>query len=203
MKSIKKSVNSTLNIKKSSFINYLYPVATVKEVTELLSYLRDVYPDASHHCFAYIIGYNQQIQKFSDDGEPSSTAGIPMINVLKKNDLTNILSVTLRYFGGIKLGASGLIRAYSKSTANSLTNVTFTYLKHFEQFSCDIPFHYVGKIENYLRQNTELLNVTYDSSVHFTCEVLADDFKTVKQVIIDGTSGDGKITSTETIDRYV
>ena len=93
---------------------------SIEEVEEKLAYVRKKHYDARHNCYAYILGDNQEIQKASDDGEPSKTAGAPMLDVLKKNNMTNILAIVTRYFGGILLGAGGLVRAYSSSVSECL-----------------------------------------------------------------------------------
>ena len=124
MKKIHDIIEAEIIIDKSRFITTLYPVKNVDEVNDLLSKIRKKYYDATHNCYAYIID-NGNIQKCSDDGEPSKTAGYPMLDVLKKNDLTNVLAITTRYFGGIKLGAGGLIRAYSSSVSTALKDALF------------------------------------------------------------------------------
>ena len=138
MKKIKEIIENTIIIDKSKFITTLYPVETVEEINDILQATRKKYYDATHNCYAYVFD-NGNIQKCSDDGEPSKTAGFPMLDVLKKNDLTNILAITTRYFGGIKLGAGGLIRAYSSSVSAALKDVIFyeTHLQSIYQFQID------------------------------------------------------------------
>ena len=104
-------------INKSRFICTLFPIKDANEANNILKEIRKKYYDATHNCYAYVYGDNAQYAKNSDDGEPSQTAGIVIYDVLKKNSLTNVLAVVTRYFGGIKLGAGGLVRAYSSSTA--------------------------------------------------------------------------------------
>ena len=114
------SVENTIIIQKSEFITHLYRVNNVDEVNSILEDVRKKYYDATHNCYAYILGEAQDIQKCSDDGEPQKTAGAPMMNVLKQNEMTNILAFVTRYFGGVLLGAGGLIRAYSNSVSEAL-----------------------------------------------------------------------------------
>lgn len=104
-----------LEIKKSRFISKIYRVNNVEEVNEILQKLRNEYNDATHHCYAYVI---DNIKKSSDDGEPGGTAGIPILQVIEKQNLNYVLCVVIRYFGGIKLGAGGLVRAYTKSISD-------------------------------------------------------------------------------------
>lgn len=102
-------------IKKSKFITLLYPIQEIEEVDYYLRNAKNIYKDATHYCYAYKLG---NFQKFSDDGEPGGTAGLPIIEVLNKRDLNNVLCIVIRYFGGIKLGAGGLVRAYGKAVRN-------------------------------------------------------------------------------------
>lgn len=117
MKTIKKDYVSEMEINKSRFITLLYRVDSVDFVKEKLDLVKNLYKDATHYCYGYIIDENK---KSSDDGEPGGTAGVPIMEVLLKNELNYILCVVVRYFGGIKLGAGGLVRAYSKSVSSSL-----------------------------------------------------------------------------------
>lgn len=129
MKLIQGNYINRIVISKSEFITRLYRVNNVDEVNEFLADVRKKHYDASHNCYAYIIGSNKEIKKSSDDGEPAKTAGAPMLDALEKNDVTNILAITTRYFGGILLGASGLVRAYSKSVSEALELVDFYEIK--------------------------------------------------------------------------
>lgn len=122
MNTINQIYEFSQNIKKSDFICTLIPVNSVEEVNEHLKALRKKYYDATHNCYSYVItdSNNNTIVKASDDGEPSQTAGVVILDVLQKNELTNVLAVVTRYFGGIKLGAGGLVRAYSSSTSGAV-----------------------------------------------------------------------------------
>ena len=119
MYSIQKNVENTIIIKKSKFICKLYRINNLEEINNILEKLKKEYNDSTHICYAYIIDSKERC---NDNGEPSGTAGMPMLNVLKKNNLDHILAVVIRYFGGIKLGAGGLTRAYSNSTIEAINN---------------------------------------------------------------------------------
>ena len=119
MKTIKENSSYQYEIKKSKFITFLYRVNNIEEVENILQEMKNTYKDATHCCYAYKL---TNIQKFSDDGEPGGTAGLPIIEVLNKKDLNNILCIVIRYFGGIKLGAGGLVRAYSKAIREAIDN---------------------------------------------------------------------------------
>ena len=119
MKTISNNIETIYEIKNSKFITLLYKIDDDFNLDEILNEVKDKYPKATHYCYAYrLIGK----EKSSDDGEPGGTAGIPMLNVLIKEDIVNILAITVRYFGGIKLGAGGLTRAYSNSTIEAINN---------------------------------------------------------------------------------
>lgn len=108
--------------KGSKFITYAYPVSTEEEIKEHIAKLKKEYYDARHHCYAYMLGADKKNFRANDDGEPSSTAGKPILGQILSNDLTNILIVVVRYFGGTKLGASGLIHAYKTAAADAISN---------------------------------------------------------------------------------
>ena len=116
---IKENTKYIKEEKKSSFIALLYKVDSIDDVTKYLSLVKDEYKDATHYCYGYIVG---ESSKFSDDGEPGGTAGAPIMNVLVKNNLTNVLCIVVRYFGGIKLGTGGLVRAYTKACSNVINS---------------------------------------------------------------------------------
>lgn len=119
-RSIQKKIIFENEIKKSRFITYLIPIKTEEEFEENLELIRKEHYKATHHCQAYILGEDSMIQRMSDDGEPSGTAGVPMLEVLKREELTFVMAVVVRYFGGVKLGAGGLIRAYSSAVSDAL-----------------------------------------------------------------------------------
>lgn len=120
MYTITKEYIYTYEIKRSKFISRLFPIKDVDEANEILTKIRKLHYDATHNCYSYILGNDQETYKNSDDGEPSQTAGVPIYEVLKKNNLTNVLCIVTRYYGKIKLGAGGLIRAYSEGASSVL-----------------------------------------------------------------------------------
>jgi uncharacterized YigZ family protein len=141
MKTINEISSYEIVIDKSRFITTLFPVKNLEEVNEILANTRKKYYDATHNCYAYIIGQDASISKCSDDGEPSKTAGAPMLNVIQKNELTNILAITTRYFGGILLGAGGLVRAYSNSVIEAINHTTLFEIVELQKvlLSMDYP----------------------------------------------------------------
>lgn len=203
MKSIQKEVIEELIINKSKFINYLAPITNVEEAKTYMITLRKKHPDANHHCYAYIVGDSQSIQKFSDDGEPSKTAGLPMLEVLKKNDLTDVINVSVRYFGGIKLGAGGLVRAYTKGCAQSVKNSLPSIKTSFTTIRISIEFDYIGVCEKHLRDTTELINTTYDDKVHYDVIVRSDYENTIKSEITQKTKGSALFSILNTERKYI
>ncbi len=202
MKSIKKGVTNEITINKSVFINYLENVSSVEEANQFLTALRKDYKDANHHCFAYIIGNHQEVQKYSDDGEPSKTAGVPMLEVLKKHDLTNIINVSVRYFGGIKLGAGGLVRAYTKSCSESVKLAEFSMLTDFKELEVIVSFNEIGRVEKYIRDHHNLLNTSYDQFVHYFVELEEHDVDLFTSTIIEHTNGNGIVNTLKSYSLY-
>ncbi len=137
--------------KKSRFIALTYPVTTEEEALTHLEAARKKYYDATHVVFAYRIRSNQ-IQRFSDDGEPQGTAGVPVLEVLSKGEITDTLSIVVRYFGGTLLGAGGLIRAYSKSAHEGVMASQVVTMAECIEFSIDCPYHLLGKVEHILME---------------------------------------------------
>ena len=140
-------------IQKSRFIAHVARVETEEAAQTFIQDIKKEHWNASHNCSAYLIGENNQIQKANDDGEPGGTAGVPMLEVLKKRDLKDTVVVVTRYFGGIKLGAGGLIRAYGKSTSEGINAVGVVERKLMTVMHTKIDYTWLGKIENELRSS--------------------------------------------------
>lgn len=176
-------------VNKSEFIGHAFYVESVDEAEKYISEIRDKYKDATHNCFAYIIGVDKLIQKYSDDGEPSGTAGIPMLEVLRKKDLTNCLVISTRYFGGILLGAGGLVRAYTKSTVGALEESIIVKKELFYNIDIILDYVFWGKIENILKNFVlEIINIEYLEQVKINLSVKKENFKRLKNIITNETS---------------
>jgi len=169
MKTIKNNVKSELIIKNSRFITLLIKITTKDEVNKILNNIKDEYPKATHYCYGYIV---DNYKKSSDDKEPSNTAGIPTLNILEKENLTNILAVTIRYFGGIKLGVGGLIRAYSKSVQEALTKTDLVELKKAKLVEITINYDMQKQLD-YLLKDETIIEKSFDSNI--TYNVLIED----------------------------
>lgn len=167
MKTIKNNTYNETIIKNSRFICYLYKIKDINDINTILSNLKQEHKDATHHCYAYIL---DNLQKSSDDGEPGGTAGIPILKVLENNNLTNILAVVIRYFGGIKLGAGGLVRAYTKSTTNTLTNDNIIAIE--EGYNINIEFNYnqIKEID-YLLKDIKINKKEFDNIITYNIDI--------------------------------
>ncbi|WP_299526133.1 YigZ family protein [uncultured Methanobrevibacter sp.] len=150
MKTIEKAVQSEITIKKSQFICSLFPSKTKKESKEIIQKINQEYHDATHNCTAYITNDGEG---YDDNGEPSGTAGKPMINALRKNDLHNITAVVTRYFGGIKLGAGGLVRAYSKSVLEAIELSDIIEVEYYDVYNIIFDYCDLKNIESEIRHN--------------------------------------------------
>ena len=162
MKTIKINSTNEIIIKNSRFINYLIKINN-PDIKNIIEKIKKDHPKATHHCYAYI--YNE-IKHSSDDGEPTGTAGSPMLNVLEKNNLNNVLAVTVRYFGGIKLGAGGLIRAYTESITENLKLVELIELE--KGFKVELKFNYNDEKQiNYILNNSKIIDKSYDNDINY------------------------------------
>jgi len=180
MYSISNNIENEIIIKKSKFITKLYKINNMDEVNNILNKLKQEYKDATHICYGYIIDSHE---KCFDDGEPSGTAGLPILNILKKNNLNFILAVVIRYFGGIKLGAGGLIRAYSNSISDTLKLVKINELQ--EGLNITITFNYdnIKYIDNLF--NNEVINKKYDNNVEYNINILKNKYESIKDNLND------------------
>lgn len=165
---VKQTGSHEINIQKSRFIAHIKRAETEEEAIAFIDQIKKEHWNATHNCSAYLIGENDQIQKANDDGEPSGTAGVPMLEVLKKRKLKDTVVVVTRYFGGIKLGAGGLIRAYGKSTSEGLNHVGIVERKLMTTVSIKVDYGWLGKLENELRSSVYALqDILYADAVEF------------------------------------
>lgn len=181
MYSINKNIDNTIIIKKSKFITKLYKINNLSDINNIINDLKNEYKDSTHICYAYVLS---GIEKCVDDGEPSGTAGLPILNVLKHNNLDYILAVVIRYFGGIKLGAGGLVRAYSNSITDTLKLVNIVEL--IEGLNITIKFNYdnVKYIDNLLT-NTTILNKSYDELIKYELNISKEKYESIKNILIE------------------
>ncbi len=139
-----------LEINKSKFIAATHPAQTEPQALEVIAGIKKQHANATHNCSAYVIGLQEQLQKADDDGEPSATAGKPILEVIKKNELKNIVIVVTRYFGGIKLGSGGLIRAYGRAASAAIEAAGVIEKRLHSRLAIDIDYALLGSVENLL-----------------------------------------------------
>ncbi|MDR1721987.1 MAG: YigZ family protein [Methanobrevibacter sp.] len=181
MKTISKKETNEIKIKKSRFICHLFPVRDISEVKEKILAISTEYKDATHNCTAYIVN---GMEGSNDDGEPGGTAGKPMLNVLRKNDLENILAIVTRYFGGIKLGSGGLVRAYSKSVQDTIAVSEMVDLKIYSVYEISFDYNNLKSAESIIRNNGfNVVEKKYDEKITYKIAILKNKDKTS---IIDG-----------------
>lgn len=157
--------------KKSRFIGYTMPVSSEDEALAFLEIIRKKHWDARHNCFAYVIGENQQIQRCSDDGEPSGTAGRPMLDVLIGEEIHDAIIVVTRYFGGTLLGTGGLVRAYQQATKAGLENSVIVEEKEGIRYCLETDYNGIGKIQ-YINRTLEVLEEKTDYTQVVKCQVI-------------------------------
>ena len=175
MYTIKDNSKYELIIKNSKFITLLYKINNIDEVSTYLKETKNNYKDATHYCCAYIL---DKEKKASDDGEPSGTAGIPILKVIESNNLINILVIVVRYFGGIKLGANGLIRAYTKCTANAIKENTVVELT--KGININITFNYNRQKEiDYLLKDIKINNKIFDNNITYNIDIKEDELSII------------------------
>jgi len=194
---IKEAGTHEIIIQKSRFIGYVARVTSEEEAQAFIQSIKKKHFDATHNCSAYMIGDHNQIQKANDDGEPSGTAGVPILEVLKKQNLKDTAVVVTRYFGGIKLGAGGLIRAYSSSTSETIkhTGIVERALVNVEVVTIEYPL--LGKMENQLRQEKYTIEkIEYREHVEIYVHVPVDNNEFHTQ-IIEWTNDQAKVHNHE------
>ena len=179
MKTISKNIENEIIINKSRFICKLVKVYSEEDVMNALNNVKEEYKDATHYCYSYII---DNTERFNDDGEPGGTAGMPILNVLKHNELNYVLCIVIRYFGGIKLGAGGLVRAYTKSASECLNVSTLKELKI--GFSIKILFDYDKvKLIDYTLNNIDIKDKTFEDKITYTFDISNENYDKIKEIL--------------------
>lgn len=187
MFTIKDRITREYIIKKSRFICTILPVSSAEDAQMELQLIKKEHSNANHNCYSYIIGEQGQIAKSSDDGEPSKTAGVVIYQALQNKELTNILCVVTRYFGGVKLGAGGLIRAYGGTCRQTILEATTEELLITEQICASFDYTYLDILKNLLKDYT-LLKETFSDKVGVTYLIPKDKYEEVKALFINITN---------------
>lgn len=182
-------------IKKSRFITRLTPVASVAQADDVVAQARKEFWDARHHCVALSVGSEADQQRSNDDGEPSGTAGIPMLEVLRQRQMTDVVAVVTRYFGGVMLGAGGLVRAYSGSVSSALDEARIVRRVRMQELLLEVPHADAGRIEHFLRDwlsanESRLDGIEYDASALFTMLVPPHQCANLDAAIAAQSSGE-------------
>lgn len=160
---IRNNIDDEQIIKNSRFITRLVKITKKDEVENILNNVKKEYPKATHYCYAYIVN---DYKKASDDGEPGGTAGMPILNVLEKEAMTSVIAIVVRYFGGIKLGAGGLVRAYSSSVRDTLKKADKILLIEGVQIKITIPYDKQNEL-NYILKDSEIVDKTFEDKVTY------------------------------------
>lgn len=173
MKTIAKPFQRELEIKKSQFVCRIFPISDSKDAKEIIHNVSKKYNDATHNCSAYVTIDNEG---YDDDGEPSGTAGRPMLNILKKNNLKNIVAIVTRYFGGIKLGAGGLVRAYSKSVLEAIEIAEIIEMELYQIYEIIFDYILTKHIDKQLRnQKIHILNKRFEDKVCYEIAIKKEE----------------------------
>lgn len=176
---LKEETTNTIIIEKSKFICYMKHIQTEQDFKDYLNLIKKKHYDADHVCSGFI---SNNIKRSNDDGEPSGTAGSPILNVLEKNNLNEMCALVVRYFGGVKLGAGGLIRAYSSAVSECIKTGTLIENIEYPKYNLVLTYELANKVEHYIKNNTILLNTKYDENITF--EFALDDknkLETIKE----------------------
>ncbi|UJF34340.1 YigZ family protein [Paenibacillus hexagrammi] len=197
-KTIESYGSSEIVIKRSRFIGHARPVESEEEAIAFIDSIKKEHALATHNCSAYVIGERDQIQKQSDDGEPSGTAGKPILEVIKHQGLKNIAVVVTRYFGGIMLGAGGLIRAYTDGAVAGIEAAKPVYKVNHRLVKVEVDYTWYGKLENELRNQGMLLgDVGFTDKVTATCYPIADQAESFVSWVTDITQGQAVVVMGE------
>lgn len=184
-----------ITIEKSTFIGYAKPIKTEEEAVEFINEIKKKHKDARHNVWAYTVGKSMNIQRYSDDGEPQGTAGIPTLEVIKKEDLRDVVVVVTRYFGGIKLGAGGLVRAYTKGAKIGLEAGKIIEKIMYQEVKIKIDYNQLGKVQNEIMNMGYFIKDTiYEDNVEIIVYSRANKKEAIIERINDITSATAQIT---------
>jgi uncharacterized YigZ family protein len=177
-------------VNKSRFLCALAPAATEQQAQDFIRRIRKEHPTAAHNCFAYVIGADGGVQKASDDGEPGGTAGAPMLQMLLRRDLRYVVAVVTRYFGGVKLGAGGLIRAYGGAVGEALDALGTIARRRFRLVTVTVDHQRAGKLENDLRATgRQVRDVRYAAEVTIVLGLPEAEVDAFRAWLADSTAG--------------
>ena len=183
--SIKEPAQGEITEKKSKFICNIFPVESVEEAEDKIIELRKKYHDARHNCFAYKI-YRENVERYSDDGEPSGTAGLPMITILNGKEISNVVAIVTRYFGGILLGTGGLVRAYSEALNKAVNNAEIVKKELGLEAEFEIGYDELEELKYHLKNmNIQITNIEYLEKIKVVVLGSKDEIKKIGKGISD------------------
>ncbi|MCR5669407.1 MAG: YigZ family protein [Butyrivibrio sp.] len=187
--------------KKSRFIANVFYVENAKEAEEKIAEISKKYWDARHNCYAYVIGSGKEITKCSDNGEPSGTAGKPILEVINGSGITNILIIVTRYFGGVLLGTGGLVRAYTQAAQAGIEGSTVGEMVLARELTLEVAYNMVNNVQYFLAQNDiQIKDSVYEANVRFIICVKASELEKIKSGLTQKT--EGQITISEGPEGY-
>ena len=218
-KTVRKQAEAVQVIDKSRFIAHVCPVESREEADAFLAEIREKYKDATHNVPAMVIGDKSQIQWASDDGEPQGTSGAPMVQMMVKEGLTNLIVVVTRYFGGIKLGTGGLVRAYTSSAKLGLEAAGVCSVREMAELTVKIDYPYLAKIQNLALEqlnleeadregeenlsNFRIANIQYTDKIDMQIQTFPGSLKNVELLFQNITSGKAEVISQKTVREKV
>lgn len=193
-KTIGESGTFKQTITKSTFLGFCYKAETPQEAQEIIAKTKKAYPDARHCCWAYVLGEDKSQMRYSDDGEPQGTAGMPILEVIKKKDITNVIVLVVRYFGGVLLGAGGLARAYSSACAGAIENSIISEMILCRRFSLAVDYTAYSRIQKPLeKQKVITENTEYGEKVILTMLSPEEEYEKISSCLTEFTNGGAEI----------
>lgn len=200
MKRVHKDGSAQITEKKSRFIGDVYNIENEEDALYYINETKKKYWDARHHCYAYIIGNNNEIKRFSDDGEPSGTAGKPILDVLDKSGIANCLIIVTRYFGGTLLGTGGLIRAYSEAAKSGIEASGIMEVKKGIQAQIDADYNSFGKIQYMcMERNIIITDTEYGENVHINMIIEESEYAHFQKAVADAFAGRLEIVKNDNV----
>lgn len=189
-KTLRRSSSDEFIVNKSRFIGYAAPVQTEEEALAFLQTIRTKHKDATHNCYAYVIGQNAGIMRYSDDGEPGGTAGLPIMEVIKAQGVVNCCVVVTRYFGGVLLGAGGLVRAYTQGCVVGLKAAQVVVMEPSQRYICEVAYPLWDKVQHALKAlPAQLVGSEFTTAVTFTLLMRENDAQAVLDDLTHVTDG--------------
>jgi len=185
---IRQEATTELVVHKSRFIGFILPASSEEEAKSIIAKISKQNRDANHNCYAYRINGTQLVEKYSDDGEPSQTAGMPMLDLLRARDLVNIVAVVSRYFGGVKLGTGGLVRAYTKTIQSVLEQVTVIKKDTYGLLRIIVPYTFAGKLDYYIQnEGIVVKDIHYEEEIRY--ELYTTNENNLRLDLVELTNG--------------